>query len=297
MKKILLFITISVSLVSSMCLTNTIEIINIPVGKSLVVAGEQSVVDNNAFNVVSNPAVLYVSSLENMLEFNRLFYFADTNYDNIGLLFKKYGVGFVVNRFSSGEFEIRDIDGVKTNTTIEYTTTILNLGISTVLTSYNTNSKLYGGISGFLLWERIVSDTKLYGVNIGLLYEHNFSTKFFKLLRLGYVIKGIGVTDKPIYHCGILLRFGSLSLISGYEGKLKTETYGKTKLGFEFDFELPYTSYTASLNLGYNFGKDEKQNFVTYGIKIKIDNIILQCGSIYHEYLDTVYSLYFGIEL
>ncbi|MCS7228229.1 MAG: hypothetical protein NZ839_04625 [Endomicrobia bacterium] len=289
---VLLFITIQKIYSSS------IEIINLPVGSITGVAGEGTVVDNNAFNVISNPSMLLLNNKNYFLEYSRLFYFAQTSCDSVGLQIGPAGIGVVINRFSSGEIEIRDIDGVKTNESFEYNILSINTGFSTLLTSFDKNGNLYGGICGYMLWERINFDKKFYGGNVGLLYNYSSDTKLLKTFRAGGVIKGINIVKNLAYHVGLLVQIGTVSIVSGYENRFSSVDFGKTKIGMLFDFAIPnFEPNTIKFSVGYSFSTNKLSNSITSGISVKIENIILGYSLVLHEYLGNNYSVWLSLEL
>ena len=271
------------------------EINNLPIANSCMFSTEQSVIDNRSFNVISNPAMIALNTqVDYLLEYNKLLYYAQTSFDNIGFLIGKNRFGVVINRFSSGQINVRDIDGVDTNQTIEYSLTTLNLATAIELAS-NKHSGLYGGITGTISWEKINIETKSYNVNIGAIYNYDTGNN---VIRIGTVIKGMTSKDAAVYHCGILAKIGSLSFISGYENKFVDRLNEKIKLGLAFNLSLPYlTIKNLSFGVGHLWGRQSYVRQTTFGLSINFDTIILSYSFAIHQYLGTLQSFNIGIEL
>jgi hypothetical protein len=303
MNKRIRIITISTLLLFGkfLMLASNTEINNLPIANSWILSTEQSIVDNQSFNVISNPAMLGIDTkIDYLLEYNRLFYYAQTSYDNIGFLIGKSKVGIVINRFSSGQISVRDIDGVETNQTIEYSLTTLNFAAATELASFNKQNKLFAGITGSMNWEKINIETKSYNANIGLLYNYEGqNNSFVKTIRVGTVVKGITSKDNVVYHFGSLIKLSYLSIISGYENNFVNKENGKIKIGLLFELPLPYLSVqNISLGLGYMWGEQNKYiSQTTKGIIIKFDNIIFSYSYAVHEYIGYINNVQIGIEL
>lgn len=298
MKKLLFLVLFIVQILQQNLLSNIVEILSLPIESTNGIAGESSVVNNNAFNVVTNPALLLLNK-DYFLEYNRLFYFGGTYCDNVGLQIGNTGIGIVVNRFSSGTIEIRDIDGVKTNETFEYSVTTINTGLSTVLNSFAKDSNLYGGICGYIVWEKINFDKKFYGGNLGIVYDYSSQTTLLKTVRLGVVIKGLNITKNLIYHSGVLIQLGILSVVGGYESEILNPEIGKIKTGLIFNLPIPsLESYEFKLGLGYSFAKNSKfSNFSTGNLSIKIENVILGYSFTTNEYLGNIHSIQLSLKL
>jgi len=74
------------------------EINNVSISNSYMLSSEQSVTDNHSFNAISNPAMLaFNSQIGYLLEYNKLFYYAQSNFDSIGFLIGKKAFGIVIN--------------------------------------------------------------------------------------------------------------------------------------------------------------------------------------------------------
>jgi hypothetical protein len=270
---------------------------NIAIANSCILSTEQSVIDNYSFNVISNPAMLGINTnIDYLLEYNKLLYYAQTSYDNIGFLIGKNSFGIVINKFSSGQINVRDIDGVDVNQTIEYSITTLNFAAATELIPFNKTSKLYGGIAGSMNWEVINVETISYNVNIGLVYNYEIKNNVF---RLGTVIKGLSSKDTIVYHCGSLVKIGHLSFIGGYENNLVDSFNGKLKIGLMIDLPLPYLFVkNISFGIGYLWGNQNKYlSQITTGLSIKFNIIIFGYSFITHQYLGTTQNFYIGIKL
>jgi len=287
--------------VNTLILASNNEVNNIPIANSWILSTEQSVVDNHSFNVISNPAMLAINTkIDYLLEYNKLFYYAQTSYDNIGFLIGKRKFALVINRFSSGQINVRDIDGVETNQTIEYSLTTLNVAGATELISFGTQNKLYSGITGSMTWQKINTETKFYNANIGLLYNYEGqNNSFVKIVRVGTLLKGIVSKDSVVYHCGLLIKLGYLSIISGYENNFVNKENGKIKLGLLLELPFPYLSVqNISLGLGYMFGEQNNYlNQTTTGVIIKFENVIFSYSYAVHQYLGYVHNIKIGFEL
>lgn len=127
--------------------------INIPISNAISLGGQSSVVDNGSFNTLTNPAMLGTTRTPILLEYNRLFYYADTYYDLVGLsaanITEGLISGIVMGRFSSGNIPVLDTEGYSTGTNIEYAITNINISFAARLGKY-----LWLGASGYSLWEK-----------------------------------------------------------------------------------------------------------------------------------------------
>jgi hypothetical protein len=293
MKKFLLIILIFITKVFA----NDVQIIYLPLAKSVSLACETALVDNKVFNVLTNPAMLSFIDFGYSLEYNKLFYYGDTGYDVFGLSVNQPegNVGFVVGNFSSDKIEVHDILGQPTGETAEYSNKIFAFGFSTNLSSGKDYFASLG-FSGYYISEKINVDTQYFGCNIGLVYEQRFQNSIFKNFRIGSVIKGLGMNKNLLHNEAISAQVGPINFIFGYENfypetskdKFKIATTGKI-------YSSKDNNYEVILNLGYNLG--EFTNSFSSGFEIKLKRIYLGYSFAQHQYLGSLQNIYLSLKL
>lgn len=271
------------------------DFFNIPTGITLTLATEQSVINNNSLSLVSNPALMSDTKKIFLFEYNKIFYFAQTNYDSIGLSFGKNNkIGIVLNKFSSGEIKIRDIDGLLTNETINYSLTSITAGVSLSFELYNKKHILNIGTAESFVFDNLIPDTSRFFTNLATTYSF-YNNSFVKTLRFGFVIKGINYSQLATYHLGFLVKTGSLSLINGYENRISDNKNGKIKIALLFDFPILINN-KIYFGLGYGFAQNSYSDIITSGFGISFKGIIFNYSYLIHESLGSINSVQIGSE-
>jgi len=296
MKKFLLIILIFITKVFA----NDIQIIYLPLAKSVSLAGETALVDNKVFNVLTNPAMLSFIDFGYSLEYNKLFYYGDTGYDVFGFsLRQKEGnvdnVGFVVGNFSSDKIEVHDILGQPTGETAEYSNKIFAFGFSTNLSSGKDYFASLG-FSGYYISEKINIDTQYFGCNIGFVYEQRFQNSIFKNFRIGSAIKGLGMNKNLLHNEAISTQVGPINFIFGYENFYPETSKDEFKIAATGRiYSSEDNNYKVILNLGYNLG--EFTNSFSSGVEIRLKRIYLGYSFAQHQYLGSLQNIYLSLKL
>jgi len=295
MKKLFL-----ISIFLTKVFANDVQIIYLPLAKSVSLVGETALVDNKAFNVLTNPAMLNYIDFGYSLEFNKLFYYSNTGYDVFGFSLKQKegevnNVGFVVGNFSSGKLKVRNILGELTGETVEYLIRILAFGFSINLSS-GKNYFASLGFSGYYILEKINLDIQYFGCNIGFVYEQRFQNSIFKNLRIGSVIKGLGMNKNVLHNEAISTQVGVVNFTFGYENfypnlsedKFKTAIISKI-------YKSKDNEYEVILNLGYNFAR--YSIIFSSGVEVKIKKISLGYSFAQHQYLGNLQNIQLSLKL
>lgn len=292
----IIFIVFTVNFFIQQMLGNSLEILNLSIGGVNNIVAGSSVINYNSFNVVSNPAVLVLNKNlkeDYILEYNKLLYFAGTSYDSVGFQITRSNIGLTISKFSSGNIEVKDIDGVPTGETFEYTTTIVNVGFSTLLNSFDKNNNLYLGGSGYIIWEKLNLEKRSYAANIGVLYNCLLEkNKLVKAVYIGAVIKGVGITKNLVYYSDVSINTETLSIILGYENRIGGLNTGKVKTGFIFKV-LP----DLAIGGGYCFTENRLSNLLTGSVSLKIKDVILGYTITIHECLGNTHSIQLSLML
>ncbi|MEN3013269.1 MAG: hypothetical protein ABDH23_01450 [Endomicrobiia bacterium] len=265
--------------------------INIPTCKTIGLANEVSTVDNSGFSIITNPSLL--SDLKNFysFEYAKIFYYSKTTYDLLSIAsntFNKIGIGLVFGRFSSGEIQIRNIDGILTGESFEYMYSMFSLGVGVKLIDdiYQT---FQAGFSGYTFLEKIYSDKIYFGFNNGVAYDLKFKNKFLKLLRIGIVIKKLSISKNFVYNIGLGLKLPESMLMVGYEDIFPE---GATKYRISSSFNV-YTSKdfkkVLKLNLGYVFNSDVYN--ISSGIELEVYNFLISYSYSTHKYLSSISAI------
>lgn len=287
-------------LLCNLCFAEQIEIVNIPIGNSLSFAGESVLTDNGALNVLTNPAMLGMIDAASMFQYNKMFYFADTEYDILGFSFKERTTGvensvaLTVGRFTSGKILVRNIEGVPTGETIEYLVNLAAVGFSSVLSSGRDYS-LWLGLAGYGIRESINVESYYWGGNIGLVYRLG---NVFKTINfgIGIVFKGMGTNQNILHSEGLSLEFNRIKFIVGYENYLQNKIKDKIKTGVSVNlYDNKNKKHSISVDLGYDFGEYTK----TYscGIDIVFGRIGFSYSFSQYEYLGGIHNLMLSFRL
>lgn len=292
--------------------SSQVEIINLPLGRSLALASETSLVDNRVFNVLTNPAMLFNIEPGCSLEYNKLFYYGGTSYDVVGFSFKNKtqmeeidNVGIIIGKFSSGNIQVRSLDGELTNQTVEYSVTIAGFGFSYKIFSEKRHS-VWLGLGGYSVSEKIDTSEQYWCGNLGVIYEYVFRNKNkLNSVRLGSVIKGLGLNKNLVHNEAVAIEIGKdilpvkiipLVVIFGYENIYPVKIDDKFKLGIVSNI---YSSldgrYRVILDLGYNLGR--YTDFLSFGFEIKIKNILLNYSFTQHAYLGNLHDIMLSLKI
>ncbi len=278
-------------------LANQIEIINLPLAKSLSLASETSLVDNRSFNVLTNPSMLYRIDSGYSLEFNKLFYYADSGYNLLGFSVKEGegNISFVFGRFSSGELKVFDIEGNQTVEVAEYSVSLLAVGFSSKINS-SKNYNLYLGLSGYGIFEKINIESQYWGSNIGLVYERVFNSKIFNSFCVGGVIKGLGMNNNLMHNEAIYFDIKRIKVIFGYQNYYPEKVEDNYKLGISATiYKSKNNNYNIILDLGYNFGVYNES--ISCGFEIRIKNILINYSFVNHSYLTSLHNIFLSFKL
>lgn len=274
--------------------SGNVSLIDIPTCKTIALANETSVLENNGFSTITNPSLLNTIKAEYALEYSRIFYYSDSFYDLLSLTSNKsnIGIGLVVGRFSSGVIKIRDIDGLLTGETIEYIYGIASLGISTDLLN-NTLHTFRLGLSGYTFLERIDFDSIYFGLNSGFSYELKLKNKIIRLIRMGGTIKLINIDKDSIYNVGVAIKIPESMVILGYQNN----SYRRNQI---YNIGYIFNIYTSSdfkkylkLNLGYKH--EEFSNNISSGIEFGFYNFLIFYSFSNHKYLKNIHSLQISV--
>ncbi len=291
MKKIFLFSFINLL---SIILYGNNDFFNLPLSNSLMLATDQSVISNKSFSLVSNPALMYDTDEIFTVEYNKIFYFAQTNYENFGISFgKKNKVGILINKFSSGKIEIRDIDGLPTDKTINYSLFSINTGIAATFELFNKKNIFGIGITESFVFDNLTAETNNFFTHLGLVYNF-YNKNYIKLFRCGFVIKSINYSQYTTYHFGYLIKTGILSIINSYENKTEKEN-GKIKISLLFD--IPVYNTNIAFGIGYCFSQNRDSNIATSGFNIKYKNFGFTYSYSFHELLGSINSIQINLEI
>lgn len=297
MRKILFFLLLLVYY--SSFFGEQIEVINLPIGKSLALAGDTVLANNGPLNVLTNPAMLAMVDVGGMIQYNKMFYFADTTYDIIGFSFKEHTLGWensiaiAVGNFSSGKILVRNIEGISTGEEVEYIVSIGAIGFSSVLVT-NKNYSLWLGLTGYGIREKININSYFFGGNIGLVFQYKLNS-FFKALNFGTTIRGLGMNTNLLHNEAISFEFNKYKLIICHENYLQKSTKNKFRIALLVDF---YRSMKNSITVefGHNFGEHTKTYSCGIGLRI-IDKIELSYSFGQHGYLKDAYNLTLVVRL
>ncbi len=275
-----------------------LPIVNLTVGKSLSLGNEIAVVNNNTLNTITNPAMLGVIKTPYILQTGRLVYYAGTTYDFLGIVGSDIAqgvvLGLLIDRFSSGVIDIRDIDGVPTGETTEYKVTNANIGISAQL-----YPKLWLGISVAGFWEKSNVETKFFAGSCGIVYDYLISNKIIKSIRLGTVVKGFGVNKNIVHHEGVSLIVGPTEIVLGCENNTVDVYNNKIKFGININI---LGSQNTDRNFCLSFGTSRGFNgnyLLNYGvgIGIKFDWFMLDYSYNQHDFLGVTHNIMLGIPI
>ncbi|MFN3550348.1 MAG: hypothetical protein ACK4WJ_00840 [Endomicrobiia bacterium] len=278
-------------------LANQVEIINLPLARSLSLASETALINNRSFNVLTNPSMLYRIDSGYNLEFNKLFYYADSGYNLLGLSIKEAdgNVSFVFGNFSSGKLKVFNIEGNETGEVVEYTVSLLAVGFSSKISS-SKNYDLYLGLSGYGIFEKINIESQYWGGNVGLVYERRLNNKIFKSLNIGSVIKGFGMNSNLMHNEAVSLEMNRIKFIFGYQNYYPKKTEDNYKAGVScIIYQSKNKNYNIILDLGYNFGFYNES--FSCGFEIKIKNILINYSFANHSYLSGLHNLFLSFKL
>lgn len=271
-----------------------VSLIDIPTCKTISLANETSIIENNGFSTITNPSLLNTLKAEYALEYSKTFYYANTYYDLLSLISRQtgIGIGLVVGRFSSGVIRIRNIDGVLTGETSEYSYGLSSLGVSTNLFN-NTLHSFRLGLSSYVFLEKTSFDSIFFGLNSGFSYDLRLKNKIINLVRTAGTVKLITTDKNLVYSLGVGLKIPETMIIFGYQNDLykKNQIY---KIGCAFNI---YTSVDSRkyirLNLGFRYG-----NFlsdISSGIELGFYNFLVYYSFNNHKYLKDIHSIQVSI--
>lgn len=283
-------VLISLILLTKNLLFSTgVEIINIPVGNSSSLANEKAIINNYGFSLFTNPAVLININSNYTIEYNRLFYYNKTTYDILSLTsksFDKFCAGLSFGRFTSGEINLRNIDGIPTGENFEYSMILSSLGMGVKLSEDDYNV-LNFGFSGVIILEKIDTENIFFGYNTGLLHKLKIKTKFLKGILLGGSINGVSTDKKLNYNASFGLQTGNSIVFIGYEGFILSNNE-KIKIGTMLNL---YTSKDLKKYFNLNIGYQTNTNYLSSGIDFRIYNFGLCYSFGNHKYLGALHSL------
>lgn len=290
----LFFVIISLFILFFQIFSNNVAIISIPTCKTI--ASELSIVENNGFSVITNPSLLVNLKSQYNSEYTKIFYYGMTTYDLLSIstiVDNKIGIGLVFGRFTSGEINFRDIDGVLTNETFEYLYGITSLGVAAKLLDDEGNT-LQLGFSGYIFLEKINIEVIYFGFSNGLIYDLKFKNKIFKAIKIGSIIKSISISKDFIYNFGLGFKISESMLIFGYEDMF-IKRNSKYKLSYIINI---YTSKDfrkkLNLNLGYVF--DIHNNYsIGSGVELEFYNFLISYSFSNHKYLQSIHAIQIGL--
>ncbi len=270
-----------------------LNFVNIPIGTSISLGNELSVVDNGVFSLFTNPAMLGIMRSVSSFEYNRLFYYADTYYDLLGLCGTNVSEGIVsgvtIGRFSSGNIAVRDIEGVVTGENFEYSIMNANIGFATRWGKY-----FWVGFSGYGLWEKSNLDTRFFGSNVGLMYNTNIKNKLLRHIRIGGVVRGVGLNKNLVHSEGIMLKILNQEIYFGSESGFNNVDNQRLNLGINF---ILFSNATTSLLIRAGIGGFNNNLLKSYGtgFGLRYKDFILDYSFNTHSYLNTVSNIRLGL--
>jgi TolB-like protein len=275
---------------------NNLSFVNIPLGNSISLGNEMAVVDNGVFNLFSNPAMLGKIQSVNSIEYNRLFYYGDTYYDLLGLcgtnISQGIVSGIVLGKFSSGNILVKDIEGLPTGESLEYTITTVNIGLSTRWGKY-----LWLGFSGYGLWEKSNIDSRFFGSNVGLIYNFNIKNKFLKYFRFGTTVRGLGLNKNLVHNEAMMIKLLNAELYFGRESNTESGIVNNNneKLNAGISLSL-VNSNIASLNfrLGISGFNNELVKSYGGGFGLRYKDFGLDYSINIHNYLNMIHNIKIG---
>lgn len=273
---------------------SNISLIEIPTCKTVSIANEMSVLENNGFSVITNPSLLASTKAEYGLEYSKTLYFADSSYDLLSMLSRQnnVAVGLVVGKFSSGIIKVRNIDGILTGETFEYTYGVTSLGVSVNL----LNRPFYTfrlGFSSYVFLEKIDFDFIFFGFNSGFTYDLKLKNKIVKLIRTAATVKLITTERNYIYNLGVAVKIPESMIILGFQRNSYRKAYSY-KVGYIFNvYSSADLKKYLRLNLGCNY-EDFATN-ISSGVEVGFYNFLIFYSFYNHKYLKNIHSFQVGV--
>lgn len=268
--------------------------INIPISNAISLGGQSSVVDNGSFNTLTNPAMLGTTRTPILLEYNRLFYYADTYYDLVGLsaanITEGLISGIVMGRFSSGNIPVLDTEGYSTGTNIEYAITNINISFAARLGKY-----LWLGASGYSLWEKNNIESRFFGSNAGFMYNRNLKNKFIKHIRVGSVVYGLGLNNNLFHSEDIMVKILNTEFYYGMLSTLRNNS-PKHSIGTNI-YLLSNKDNSLSIRGGVSGFNSEYTKSYSAGIGIRIKDLCFDYDVSNSQYLNTIHNIKLGMKL
>ncbi len=266
-----------------------IETINIPFGKSLSLANEKAIVNNYGLSSFTNPAILIGMPSNYTVEYNRLFYYNNTSYDIVSLTsksFEKFCASLSFGGFSSGEIQIRNIDGLSTGETFEYSLNLASLGVGAKILEEEYNL-LNLGFSGVVILEKLDTDNIFFGFNAGLIHNFKIKTRFLKSIIFGTSINTTTNDKNFNYNISLGAQTGYTLIFFGYEGYFSKENE-KLKIGTSLNL---YTSANLKKYVNLNIGYQTNVGFISSGIDFRVYNFGLGYFFGNHKNLGMLHNL------
>ncbi|MCX7956709.1 MAG: hypothetical protein N2643_02290 [Endomicrobia bacterium] len=291
MKKKLLSISLIVFL--NTCFASKVSLIDIPTTRVSSMADDISVVENNTSSVITNSALL--CNIQGLYAFGyeRVFYYANTTYDNISIMangYHKLSVGLAFVRFDSGEMKIRNVDGLLIDETAKYIYDIFCIGLGIKILE-TKNNVIQIGFTPMIFLEKLKSDLVFFGSNISFIYDIRFNNKTFNMIRFGNTFRAITLDKNFITNSGIAIKLSESYLTLGFESlsyKINTVEY-KISVSLNI-FKSKDLSRHLYINLGYQTNPNY-DNSISSGIDMKVYNVILLYSFKNHRYLQSLHTV------